>query len=50
MKKDPKLAPINAPDERPLATSPMFRDPLRRHRCLVFADGFYELKGAFVGD
>jgi putative SOS response-associated peptidase YedK len=28
------------------ATSPLFRGPLARRRCLVFADGFYEWRGA----
>lgn len=38
-RKDPKLAPIDARAET-VATSSMFRDGFRRHRCLVVADGF----------
>lgn len=36
-------APINAKAET-LATSRMFQESFRRHRCLVPADGFYEWK------
>jgi putative SOS response-associated peptidase YedK len=35
------MAPINARAET-VATSPMFRNAFRRHRCLMVADGFYE--------
>ena len=37
--KDPTLAPINARAET-VATTPMFRDAFRHHRCLIVADGF----------
>jgi putative SOS response-associated peptidase YedK len=37
------LAPINAKAET-VATSRMFQESLRRYRCLVPADGFYEWK------
>ena len=30
------------PAENTAATKPSFRDPLRKQRCLVLADAFYE--------
>lgn len=41
--KTSKLAPINAKAET-VATSGLFQDAVKRHRCLVPADGFYEWK------
>ncbi|MSQ13669.1 MAG: SOS response-associated peptidase [Dehalococcoidia bacterium] len=38
---NPKIAPINAKAEN-VASSGMFKNALRRRRCLVLADGFYE--------
>ncbi len=38
---DPKYSMINARADS-LATKPAFRDPYKRRRCLIAADGFYE--------
>jgi putative SOS response-associated peptidase YedK len=39
--REPRPGPINAKSET-VATRPMFRGALRRRRCLVLADGFFE--------
>jgi putative SOS response-associated peptidase YedK len=43
--KDGKIAPINAMSET-AAEKPMFRSAMKKRRCLVVADGFYEWRKA----